>query len=336
MLDRPKTSFKPLSFYALCEALKEKKSTLIICHARPDGDAIGSAFALKLILQKLGIESYCVCEDEVPRRLRFLTAPIQSGSLASAIPDGFAPERVITVDTASPSQMGRLAPYFADKVDIIIDHHRAGVPYADYYIDPNASSSGEIVYKIAEALLLSSGIPLPSDAASCLYAAISSDTGCFKYSNVTPTTHMVAAALVKSGTDAAEINRLLFDAKSRERLLAEQDALENLRLDESGRIAYVALSYEEAVARGVDMEELDALVDTARSVEGISIAFAVKQREPSDEYRISMRSLGKVDVSLICEELGGGGHQKAAACTLTADSAEDAAKLVLERLKNYI
>ena len=147
---------------------------------------------------------------------------------------------------------------------------------------------------------------------------------------------MVAAALVKSGTDAAEINRLLFDAKSRERLLAEQVALENLRLDESGRIAYVALSYEEAVARGIDMEELDALVDTARSVEGISIAFAVKQREPSDEYRISMRSLGKVDVSLICEELGGGGHQKAAACTLTADSAEDAAELVLERLKNYI
>ena len=269
--------FKSLSFFRLCEAIKEPKSTLIICHARPDGDAIGSAFALKVILAKLGIEAYCVCEDEVPRRLRFLTSPIQSGSLADSIPDDFSPERVITVDTASPSQMGKLGAYFGDKVDVMIDHHRSGLPYADNYIDPNAAATGEIIYKLADALLLANGIPLPRDAARCLYAAISSDTGCFKYSNVTPTTHMVAASLVKSGIDSGEINRLLFDAKSPERLRAEKVALQRLELFESGKISCVALSYEDAVAEGVDAEELDALIDMARCVEGVEISFAVKQ-----------------------------------------------------------
>ena len=327
---------KALSFFRLCEALKENKKTLIICHARPDGDAIGSAFALKAILGKLGIESYCVCEDEVPKRLRFLSAPIQSGSLADSIPEDFYPERVITVDTASPSQLGKLAPYFSDKVDIMIDHHRSGFAFADNYIDSNAAATGEIIYKIADALLMANGIPLPRDAARCLYAAISSDTGCFKYSNVTPTTHMVAASLVKSGIDAAEINRLLFDAKSPERLKAEKVALQRLKLFDGGRISCVALSYEDAEAEGVDLEELDALIDVARCVDGVMVAFAVKQKEAGETFRISMRSECKVDVAAICERFGGGGHVKAAGCAVTAGSADEAAEIILREIEGAL
>ena len=327
--------FKALSFFRLCEAIKEPKSTLIICHARPDGDAIGSAFALKVILARLGIEAYCVCEDEVPRRLRFLTAPIQSGSLADSIPEGFSPERVITVDTASPSQMGKLAHYFSDKVDIMIDHHKSGLIYADNYVDTNAAATGEIIYKLADALLLANGIPLPSDAARCLYAAISSDTGCFKYSNVTPTTHLVAASLVKSGIDAGDINRLLFDTKSPERLKAEKIALERLELFENGKISCVALSYEDAVTEGVDVEELDALIDMARCVEGVEIAFAVKQYESGSTFRVSMRSEGKADVMSICEKFGGGGHPKAAGCAVTARNADDAKMQILREVVKY-
>ena len=326
------TEFRSLSFFRLCERIKEPKSTLIICHARPDGDAIGSAFALKVILRMLGIEAYCVCEDEVPRRLRFLTAPIQSGSLVDSIPEGFAPERVITVDTSSPSQMGKLAPYFSDKVDIMIDHHRTGTVYADNYIDTTAAATGEIIYKLADALLMANGITIPLDAARCLYAAISSDTGCFKYSNVTPTTHMVAASLVKSGIDAAEINRLLFDAKSPERLKAERVALQRLELFEGGKVSCVALSYEDAIAEGVDVEELDALIDTARCVDGIEVAFAVKQKESGELFRISMRSEGKLDVSEICRRFEGGGHSKAAGGAIVASSVDEAKNKVLSEV----
>ena len=327
---------RSLSFHQLTEALKENKSTLIICHTRPDGDAIGSAFGLKVILNRLGIEAYCLCEDEVPKRLRFLTASIQSGSLADSLPSDFAPERVITVDTASPSQMGKLSGYFSDKVDIMIDHHRQGVIYADSYVDTDAAACGEIIYKLADALLLQNGIPLPSDLCRCLYAAISSDTGCFKYSNVTPTTHMVAASLVKTGIDAAEINRLLFDAKSPERLLAERVALSRLKLTMNGRISMVALSFEEAAAEGIDPEELDALIDVARCVEGVEVALSVKQREAGNEYRISMRSSGKVDVSAICAKFGGGGHIKAAGCSVIADSTREAADTVLKEIVKVI
>ena len=326
------TEFKELSFFRLCERIKEPKSTLIICHARPDGDAIGSAFALKVILRMIGIEAYCVCEDEVPRRLRFLTAPIQSGSLVDSIPEGFSPERVITVDTASPSQMGKLAPYFSDKVDLMIDHHRSGTVYADNYIDTNAAATGEIIYKLADALLMANGTPLPLDAARCLYAAISSDTGCFKYSNVTPSTHMVAAALVKSGIDAAEINRLLFDAKSPERLKAERVALQRLELFEGGRVSCVTLSYEDAIKEGIDVEDLDALIDTARCVEGIEVAFAVKQYESGSTFRVSMRSEGRLDVSEICRKFDGGGHPKAAGGAVIALSAEDARDQILREV----
>ncbi len=326
------SEFVSLSFERLCERLREPKSTLIICHARPDGDAVGSAFALKVILNRIGIEAYCLCEDEVPKRLKFLTAPIQSGSLADSLPEGFAPERVITVDTASPSQMGKLSHYFSDKVDLMIDHHKNGVVYADNYIDDRAAATGEIIYKLADALLLARGIPLPLDLCRCLYGAISSDTGCFKYSSVTPTTHMVAAALVKTGIDAADINRKLFDTKSPERLRAERVALQRLKVIPSGKVALVALSYEDAMEEGLDLEELDALVDVARCVEGIEVAFAVKQKEPGEEFRISMRSEGKIDVAAICSIFGGGGHTKAAGCAVTAKSAEDAAGIVLKEL----
>ena len=326
------TEFKQLSFFRLCERIKEPKSTLIICHARPDGDAIGSAFALKVILRMIGIEAYCISEDEVPKRLRFLTAPIQSGSLVDSIPEGFFPERVITVDTASPSQMGKLAPYFSDKVDLMIDHHRSCTVYADNYIDTNAAATGEIIYKLADALLMANGTPLPLDVARCLYAAISSDTGCFKYSNVTPTTHMVAAALVKCGIDAGEINRLLFDTKSPERLKAERVALQKLELFEGGKVSCVALSYEDAIREGVDVEELDALIDTARCVEGVEIAFAIKQYESGNTFRVSMRSEGRTNVMAICERLGGGGHPKAAGCAVVASSADDAKMQILREV----
>ena len=98
--------FNSLSFESLCRLLSEPENTLIICHARPDGDAIGSAFALKSILQMMGSEAYCICADEVPKRLKFLTSSIQSSSLIDSLPERFLPERIITVDTACRAEVG--------------------------------------------------------------------------------------------------------------------------------------------------------------------------------------------------------------------------------------
>ena len=327
---------KSFTFGNLCRLLETPKKTLVICHTRPDGDAIGSAFALKAILSKLGSETYCVCADEVPSRLKFLTASIQSSALSAAIPADFVPERIITVDTASVSQMGKLADLFSESVDVMIDHHKSGTPYADYYIDPHAAATGEIIYKLADALLSAKGLTIPSDVCKCLYAAISSDTGCFKYSNVTPTTHMTAASLVKSGIDAAEINRLLFDSKSPARLHAEKVGLEKLKLCFDGKIAIVALDYDDIEEHKVNHEEFDAFIDVARCVEGVEVAISVRRPSPDESFRISMRSAGSVDVSAICALFGGGGHVKAAGCSIDADSIKEAAEKVLREVVKKI
>ena len=320
---------RELSFPVLCQMLAEPKKTLILCHARPDGDAIGSAFALKVILQIKGSEAYCASADEVPKRLRFLTTSIQSGSMTAPMPEDFLPERIITVDTPSLAQLGAPGVMFGDNITLMIDHHKAATPYAPAYIDPNAAAAGEIVYRIADALLSAHGIPFPMDLCRCLYAAISSDTGGFRYSNVTPTTHMIAGSLIKSGVDAAEINRLLFDCKTPARLLAERVALENLKFCCEGKIAFSTISYEEILKKGLAPEELDVFVEAARSVAGVEIAFSVRQMTPGDEYRFSVRSNGKADVAAICTAFGGGGHIKAAGCSLRAPSMEVAVETFL-------
>ena len=323
---------KTLTLGALCNLLAEQKRTLIICHARPDGDAIGSAFALKEILRQTGSEAYCICESEVPKRLKFLTSEIQSSSLITAIPENFIPERVITVDTASLSQMGKLENFFKDSVDIMIDHHRVGEPYADHYIDATAAATGEIIYRIADALLSAKGKPIPLAVCKCLYAAISSDTGCFKYSNVTPSTHIVAASLIKNGVDGAEINRLLFDTKSPARLHAEKVGLDNIKLCFDGRVALVALDCDALEALAVDPEEYDAFIDAARLVEGAEVAVSVRRTSPDEAFRVSMRSMSNADVSEICAAFGGGGHVKAAGCSIEASSVEEAVEKVLREV----
>ena len=327
---------RTLTFGMLCNRLSEKKKTLIICHTRPDGDAIGSAFALKEILRQTGSEAYCICADEVPKRLKFLTASIQSSSLVDAIPDDFIPERIVTVDTASLSQMGKLESFFGHSVDVMIDHHKSGEPYADHYIDTAAAATGEIIYKIADALLSAKGKTVPLDVCKCLYAAISSDTGCFKYSNVTPSTHIAAAGLIKNGVDAAEINRLLFDTKSPARLHAEKVGLDNLKLCHGGMIALVALDHEDIARLAVDPEEFDAFIDAARLVEGARVAISVRRPSPDEAFRVSMRSMSNADVSEICAVFGGGGHVKAAGCSIEASSVKEAAEKILREIMKQI
>ena len=323
------TDFRTLTLGMLCNELAEPKRTIIICHARPDGDAIGSAFALKEILRQTGSEAYCVCENEVPSRLKFLTAEIQSSSLPSAIPEDFIPERIITVDTASVSQMGKLGGFFENNVDIMIDHHRVGEPYADHYIDSTAAATGEIIYRIADALLSAKGKAIPLAVCKCLYAAISSDTGCFKYSNVTPSTHIVAASLIKNGVDGAEINRLLFDTKSPARLHAEKVGLENIQLCADGKVALVALDYDKLTELAVDPEEYDAFIDAARLVEGAQVAISIRRPSADEPFRVSMRSMSDVDVSAVCASFGGGGHVKAAGCSVDASTIKEAAEKIL-------
>ena len=318
------TDFKKLSMDELCARLCEKKMTLIIYHVRSDADAVGSAFALRELLHMLGSTVFCVCSDEVPERLRFLSEDVQ-GSVVPADGMDFGHERVISVDSASPSQLGPLFDRLHKDIDLMIDHHGTGTVYADNYIDPTAAATGEIIYTVAKKLLADGKISMiPPRVINCVYAAISSDTGGFRFANVTPTTHRMAAELIEAGADSVDINHRLFESKTLKQVSAEAEAAKRLKLHRDGRIASVTIPYTSKAALGLNDENLETVIEIPRSIGGVEVAYSVRQSDPDTLFRVSMRSSTDFDVAAVCKRFGGGGHVRAAGCSLRAANIDEA------------
>lgn len=328
--------FRELKLSEVCEKLSERKKTLIIFHARPDADAVGSAFALRELLRLMDIPAVCACVDEVPERLEFLMDGVQ-GSVVLEEGMPLDHERVISVDSAAPKQMGALFERLHRYVDLMIDHHGSGTVYADYYIDPKASATGEILYEIALLLLESGKIPeIPPRVINGCYAAICSDTGCFRYANTTPTTLRTVAELLELGADQVNINRALFEEKSLLQLRAEAEATQRLSLYEDGRVASVTFPYSAKTELGLSDEHLETLIDIPRSIRGVEIAFSVRQPEDRGFFRVSMRSNADWNVSSVCARFGGGGHVRAAGCSIEAATVEEAERKILSAIRDML
>ena len=318
----------------LISALEIPADTLIIFHRNPDADAVGSAFALQRLMEQLGSPTRCICCDEVPQNLRFLMDDVQESVLPEAVLADFDPVRIISVDTASVSQMGTLADTFADRVDVMIDHHEGDAPYgAQSYIRTGAAATGEIIFDLIERLANEKRIAIDTRMCVDLYAAISGDTGCFRYSNVTPKTHLRAAELVASGIDCAEINRRLFENKSLERLRAQSAAISNMELFDDGKIAVVTFPYALKAALGLGDDDLGALVDIPRSLLGVEVALCIRQPLPEGKFRVSARSNGAFDVAALCRKFDGGGHARAAGCTLIANDIGEAMQCIVSAIR---
>ena len=299
--------------------------TLILFHRHPDGDAIGAGFGLQLILEAMGCTALCVCEDEIPERLRFLTEGMQDSVLKENLPADFVPTQIISVDTASPAQAGILYPDFECRFDLMIDHHAKGEMYADGYIDGSASSAGELIYRLSRELVRMGRLTaIPEGVDRLLYAAVSSDTGCFRYSNASPETHRAAAALLEAGFDSADLNHRLFGVKSYKLLQAEKVGFDRLKLYADGRLGIVDMPYAVMEQYGFADEHMGTLVDVARGLQGVQVAVAIRQPKAEGVYRVSMRSSCEADVAAVCAEFGGGGHIKAAGCTVSCEGGMEA------------
>ncbi len=321
--------FRALTLRETLKRLLVPQPTVILFHVNPDADAVGSAFALSQFLIATGSPAYCLCADEIPARLRFLTDGLQDSVLVSSLPASFADARVISVDTASPAQLGGLWETYQDRISLMIDHHAHGTPYADHLVVPTAAAAGEIVFD----LIAESGVDVPPVSAKLLYAAISADTGGFRYSNVTHETHLRAAVLVQCGIDIAEISRLLFETKSMDVLRAERLGLANLRLYDNGRIAVIAVSHCDLAEAALLPEHLSTLVDIARSVAGVEVAVAIRQPTAEGVFRVSTRANVDFDVAAVCATFGGGGHTRAAGATVKAADIASARDMVLAAIR---
>lgn len=288
-----------------CAFLSENDGFLILTHAMPDGDTLGSAYALCRGLQKMGKKARVICADEIPARYGYFTDAVSF--------DDFETETIISVDVADIKLLGALAPECEGEVVFAIDHHVSHRDFAkNLYLDGTAAAAGECVYDILNELR----VPLDDIMVQALYTGISTDTGCFKFSNTTPKTHVIAAELMAYGVDFAEINRIMFDTKSKSRMAIEKKALGRVEMHFDDRCAIISVTRKMMKDSGCSDADLDGVSAIPRSIEGVQIGVTMRERA-GKSWKISMRSYPPFDVSKICAKMNGGGHAYAAGCEVT-------------------
>ena len=318
--------FKNLTPSEAADILLSLKNPIVIMHARPDGDTAGSAAALIKILRRLGIEAEYTSSDRLSDRLAFLLANERRAKSLEG-------RELIAIDVASPAQLGSLEEY-KDKILLTIDHHRVNTPFSDNLTIPDASSAGEALFSVLLELIKSRKCSLDAEIAYPLYAAISSDTGGFVFSSASPKTYRLAAELIETGIDFADINHRLFHSKSKEQLKAEGFISSRLETELNGKLAYATLSKAERSSLGLNGEHFETAIDIIRSLCFAEIALFVRENDDGS-IKASLRSTG-FNVAGIAEHFGGGGHIRAAGCNITAKSADEGAKLIIDTIKKEI
>lgn len=284
--------------------LRAHDNFLILTHRRPDGDTIGCAAALCLVLRQLGKTAALLPNAEVTA----LYAPYAAGLWAGE-EDGF--ETVVSVDLAALSLFPDNAQRYQTCVDLAIDHHPSYEQFArESCVDASCAACGEIIFALAEVLgQLTPAVALP------LYVAVSTDTGCFVYSNVTANTHRVAAALLETGIDYRTVNKRHFRTKTRKRLALEAELLRTMELYDGDRVAVVALPQSLVRSLALREEDMDDLAALAGLVEGTDCSVTMKET-PDGAWKVSLRTGARVDASAVCARFGGGGHRAASGCIL--------------------
>ena len=320
------SDYKNLTATECALRLLEIEKPLVLIHVRPDGDAVGSGAALCEIFRQLGKDASIMASDPIPERLKFILE--YTGARIAENTDGCT---AVAIDVASPTQLGSLVES-APIPTLMIDHHKIGIVFADGYIDDKASSAAEVLFDVASVLQDMNKIELNAPLAYALFAAISSDTGCFAYSNATPKTHRLAARLMECGIDTADINRRLFNSKTKEQILAEGFISSKIETSDDGRIAFATLTLNDIHTLGLKAEHFESSIDVVRSLHGAQIAFIIKETEPN-KYKVSLRSTGE-DVASVAARLGGGGHTRAAGCSVDAPDIEKAKDIILYEVKN--
>jgi phosphoesterase RecJ-like protein len=222
----------------------------------------------------------------------------------------------IALDTGDVNRLAsRSDAFFRAPGTINIDHHITNTKFAMLnYVDANSASTGEIVFLLIKEL----GIKIDKDIAACLYTAIATDTGGFKYGNTTPQTHTITAELLATGIDVADISQRVFDNTTFAKLQLTKKAIELLELHGDNRVAVVSLTIKDFSETGAKEEDCDGIVNIGRSIEGVEVSILMKEKE-NGEIKVNFRSKTYVDVSEIASAFSGGGHKRAAGCTVTGN-----------------
>ena len=288
----------------------------ILTHRRPDGDTIGSAAALCLGLRQLGKTAHVLRNAEVSDRFQWL----HEGLAKESVEEG---DTIVSVDVASPGMLPKRFEPLLGKIKLRIDHHASATSFTDVeLVDGSSASCAEVVWDVLEIM----GVKADQAIGEAAYVGVSTDTGCFRYSNTTSHTFAVAAKCAEAGARIYELNQELFETNTLGRLKMQAWIVDHMRLLRGGEMAIIAIpkSVEEEI--GVTEDDMDNISSFPRTVAGVCMAATLRQTSDGDT-KISVRAVPGYDATKVTVQFGGGGHKGAAGASLKM-CLEEASKAV--------
>jgi phosphoesterase RecJ-like protein len=301
------TSSNIAQIHRIIDAIRPRQRFVISSHSRPDGDSIGSQLAMAYALRELGKTVVVVNKDRAPGPI------LQFPGVADIVIADHVTGQFDAAIIMECSDLARTGVSGLDQSFVInIDHHPGNTGFGDInWFDPSASACGEMVFELVRGL----GVRISPEIATHVYLAILTDTGSFHYSGITPRTFDICKQALEAGVDPVHVARMVYDSSHLGRLKLFGAVLSDMQIDKSGRIAIVYVDYAMARAAGGTYEDTEGLVNLPLTVKEIEAVIFFKQ-EKDNEYRVSLRSKGDIDIGAVAKEYGGGGHKNAAGCTV--------------------
>jgi phosphoesterase RecJ-like protein len=292
----------------IVDSIATRQRYVISSHSRPDGDSIGSQLAMAFALRAMGKEVRIVNSDAAPGPLRAFPG-VGEIEIAARVDGAFDAAIIMECGDLTRTGVAGLDQFFV----INIDHHPGNTGYGRInWFDSTAAACGEMVYELIGAL----GVPLSVEMATHIYVAILTDTGSFHYSSISPRTFEICRQALVAGVEPVLVARHVYDSNNMGRLRLFGAVLSAMQLDATGRIAMVYLNHEMARAAGGTYDDTEGLINLPLTVKEIQAVVFFKQIE-GEQYRVSLRSKGDVDIGAVATEFGGGGHKNAAGCTVS-------------------
>lgn len=309
----------------LDEILKEIKNSekiVILTHESPDGDAVGSSLAMKLILEKLE-KTADVIIPEYSRLFNFLPSA-EDIMIDSEIKNY---DLAISVDCATLKRMAKKEYFENAKSTIVIDHHGSNTMYGDLnYVNPASPACCEVI----AGMVKSYEIDITKDIGTCLMTGIITDTGGFRHVGITPETFEFTADLIRLGVDVPDIYKRTLNTKTRANFELTKKVMDRMEILEDGKLSFTYMDKKDEEEVGAEPGDHEGLVEIGRDIEGVEVSIFIRQKENEDAYKVSMRSGNKVNVSDICFLFGGGGHPRAAGALIQGNVEQVKEKLMKE------
>ena len=299
---------RQITLNKVASLLSEHDNFKILTHRYPDGDCLGSGFALAFMLRKIGKKANVAVEGKLPSKFEDLVKHYEEQE--------FVPEYIVSVDVAAPQLLGDSEMEGVDHIDLCIDHHGTNSMEATVgYVDGRAAAAAEIIWQLTQLM----HIELDEDIAAGIYTGISTDTGCFCYTNTTPQTHHIAASVMPF-CDWRRVNEINFVLKTRAKMKMERMIYDTMEFYAGGACAVVYTTLAMCEALGVGDDEMEGLASIPRQIEGVKMGITMREKE-GGVFKISVRTNDGIDASAFCAQFGGGGHPAASGCSIEGELA---------------